>query len=496
MRVDVALPCIAGDTVVFRWTQSAPNPYQQTNEFFLRYEGIDLQAFSPVLFLEIFLGLQLGVFAVYGQPVEVVLPVPVPRPTVDYWRTYHDADSVTIGPVAEDTGYFPWRVAPVPSPGRRSIAVFFGGGKDSTLTACLLSELQGKDDVLVVQYVVPSHPGPDAAARVERRQDGLMLRPVRENLGLATRRVWTDYLAQMRIGGYRGRPHAELYTLGALPLLLSHGVSLCTFCLSWTEYGFVRGPDGRPRFQNARSRPEVLATQSAHYRRALGTDLTVTNLNLLFTGLSAVRLLTERYPRAYAQFVSCTFGDVDQRWCYRCRKCAWYPFFGLHCGVVDPTFDYDRLLRTCTHLRRMAAYATTGVERSPTGNAPRHPSLKEDHVFPMFCHVVAGTDPRLIAGRHGPEAYANLATIKALFGNRSYPGYEAIPAKAIDLLDNDLARRVAGIAANHLAVVTDLPPSSLSDAPEVEYDFGVRMPTKTEHLPHSRAGSSGASPAV
>jgi hypothetical protein len=486
MKVEVELPRITGDTVVFRWTQSEPNPYQQTNEFFFRYEGIDLETFSPLLLLEIFLGLQLGVFAVYEQPVQVLLPLSVPRPTIDYWRAYHDADLVSVGPIAEVAAYSPWQAAPLPVGDKRAAAVFFGGGKDSTLTACLLSELYGQDDVLAIQYVVPSFPGPDVAERVERRQSALMLRPMRENLGIATRRIWTDYLAQMRIGGYRGRPHAELYTLGALPVLLSHGVSLCTFCISWTEYGFIFGSDGKPHFQNGRSRPEVLATQSMHYQRVLGTDLTVTNLNLLFTGLSAVRLLSERYPRAFAQIVSCTYGDIDQRWCYRCRKCAWYPFFSLHCGVVDPTFDYDRLLRTCPHLRRMAAYATTGVELSPSGNAPLHPSLKEDHVFPMFCHVVAGTDPTLIADRLSPESYATLMLLKALFGHRSYPGYEVIPAKTIPLLGNDLARRIAAIAANHLPLADDLPTPSLTDTPEVEYDFAVRMPTRLETLAHIR----------
>jgi hypothetical protein len=486
VRVEVAAPVISGDTVTFRWTQSEPNPLQDANEFFFRYEGIDLAAFSPLLLLEIFLGLQLGAFAVYEQPVEVVLPLPVPRPTVAFWRAYHDAGNVSVGPIAGTASYSPWRTAPVPTGDRRSAAVFFGGGKDSVLTTCLLSEISGRDDVLVVQYVVPSRPGAERAALVEQRQDSLMLRPARERLGVATQRVWTDYVAQMYAGGYRGRPHAELYTLGALPVLLSRGVSLCTFCISWTEYGFFREPDGRPRFQNPLSRPEVLATQSTHYRRVLGADLTVTNLNLLFTGLSAVRLLVERYPDAYPQTISCTYAGVTERWCYRCRKCAWYPFFSLHCGFVDPGFDYDLLFRACPHLRRMAGYATTGVELAPSGNAPIDPSLKEDHVFPMFCHVVAGVDPDLIAGRLGPEAYGNLMTIKALFGHRSYPTFEAIPAKAIDLLGNETARRVAHLAVHHLAIVDDLSPPALGEGAEVEYDFGVRMPARTARLDHIR----------
>lgn len=57
-----------------------------------------------------------------------------------------------------------------------------------------------------------------------------MPRPVRDRLGLATQRAWTDYLANLRFDG-RGRarrPHLELYPVGFLPVLLDRGVSVAT----------------------------------------------------------------------------------------------------------------------------------------------------------------------------------------------------------------------------------------------------------------------------
>jgi hypothetical protein len=78
MRVEVEPPSISGETVVFRWTQTEPNPFQHENAFSFRYEGIDLTRFSPLLFYEIFLGLQLKVFAAYRIPIDVVFPEPSP----------------------------------------------------------------------------------------------------------------------------------------------------------------------------------------------------------------------------------------------------------------------------------------------------------------------------------------------------------------------------------------------------------------------------------
>jgi hypothetical protein len=118
VRVRVDHPAVAGDTVVFRWSQTEPNPFQEANEFFFRYEGLDLSAFSPLLLYEVFLGLQLKVFAAYGKPIELVFPEPVPRSTAAYWTAFHDADPVSIEPIAEAVSYDPWTV---PSTSRASI---------------------------------------------------------------------------------------------------------------------------------------------------------------------------------------------------------------------------------------------------------------------------------------------------------------------------------------------------------------------------------------
>jgi hypothetical protein len=490
VRVDVEPPVVSGDTVVFRWTQSEPNPFQRVNEFRFRYEGIDLAAFAPLLFYEIFLGLQLRVFAAYRRPVAVVFPEPLPDPTVAFWHAFHDADLVAVSPVAGVGSYAPWASVPASIGRGRTAGVFFGGGKDSTLSACLLSELYGADEVLLIQYVAPLQRGAALADRLERRQEESMLRPARERLGVATQRVWTDFQAQFRREGYGARPHLELYTLGALPVLLAWNLSLCAFCHAWTDFPIRRLRNGRVWFHHEQSRPEMLATQSTHYRSVLGVDLTVTNVNLPFSGLTAFRVLAKRYPWAFARIVPCTLGEVGERWCYRCRKCAWYPLFGLHCGIVDPCFDYDRLFRDSPHLWRMIDYGTSGVELGLHGNAPSHPSFGEDYVFPMFCHVVAGADRNLIAGHLGREAYGNLITLKALYGNRSFPGFELMPTRAIALVDLDVARRVARLAADHLQPAADLPHHTVGNEGDVEYDFGIRMPTRTELLDHIRSQRS------
>jgi hypothetical protein len=487
MRVEVEPPSISGETVIFRWSQSEPNPFQYENTFSFRYDGIDLARFSPFLFYEMFLGLQLKVFASYRIPIDLVFPEPIPRSSIDFWRSFHDAERVTVTPVADVASYSSWASGHAPERPRRSAGVFFGGGKDSTLATCLLSEVYGRDDVVLLQLVVPQRPGAGEAKRLEHRQEALMLAPAREHLGVATQLGWTDYVAQHHKSKLRARPHLELYTVGLLPAMLWWGVSICTPGLPWTAYPFRRREHGRHWFRYGKSRPEMLATQGTHYRRVLGADVTLTNINLLFTTFTSYRMLTERYPDAFTRIVMCVAASPDQRWCYNCFKCAEYAQFGLALGIVDDRFDYDRFFRRSNFIRNIVRYVESGVELTVYDNAPWFRGLGSPTNYLVDCNAIAKISPSLISGQVSPRALGNLLTLKAAFGNRPFPTFECIPAKAIDLLGHDAARRIADVASQHFEIVDPLPGPFVSGTEEVEYDFGVRMPTRTELLPHIKA---------
>jgi len=197
-------------------------------------------------------------------------------------------------------------------------------------------------------------------------------------------------------------------------------------------------------------------------------------------------MLAERYPDAHAGIVMCVAGGSNERWCYQCPKCAEYAYFTLACGIVDPRFDYDRLFAKSRHIRAITGYIESGAELTELGNARWQPGFGSPTNFLVDCHAIAKVSPALIVGELGPAALGNLLTLQAAYGNRTFPTYESLPARAVDLLGHETARRIAGIAAHHLDVVDPLPGPFRSGNEEVEYDFGVRMPTKTGLLDHIR----------
>jgi hypothetical protein len=482
LRVEVLLPEVAGDRVTFRWRQDSPNPFQRVDAFFFRYEGLDLSHASTTLLIEIFLGLQLKVFAAYDRPVDVVLPAPVPRSTVAFWTAYHQAERVTVRPITPNDSYSPW-ANEIP-PERRPYAVFFGGGKDSTFNACLLRELYGPDQLLLIQFVGPLTPDRAHWDWLERRQEALMLQPARETYGVTTQRVWTDYQAQFRRVGYDHRPHLELYSLGSLPVLLAHGVELCTLSSSRMLYAIRRDSEGNRVFAWPNSRPEILTTQSQHYRIALGTELTVTNLHFMFTEHIAMTVLKERYPEALQQITMCTLGPDNQRWCYGCTKCAMFAFYSLAMGWIDDAFDYDHFLARSAYIQRVLDYAASGVELTEYGNAPWTSVLCHASNFMAYCHAIATLKPDAIGDRLSAEGWTNLLLLQALFGNRRYRSLELVDKTAIETLGHDAARRAAHLVSNHARIVDELPEPFLYGNELVEYDFSVTMPAPTAQVPH------------
>jgi hypothetical protein len=484
MKVWVEKPVVAGDTVHFQWRQSEPNRFQARNDFFIRYEDVDLSIFATPLFIEIFLALQLKVFAAYREPIDVIFSEPVPAPSIAYWTAFHRAERVAIGPISDMLVYQPLLRTPPRPERRRRAAVFFGGGKDSSVTAALLAEIYGNDQVALFQYIGPLRQDADLATRMELRQENLMLRPARENLGYATQKIWTDYQAIFMPDGYVARPHVELYTAGALPALIDRNVEVSSFGYARTDYPILPRPNGGRKYLYPMSRPEVLDTQTTHYQRTLGFNHTLTNLTFLFPNIVNFRLLHARYPAAFAQIVGCTQAGPTTPWCFKCGKCFLYAVYSLFTGAIDPKFDYETAFTQSGDARRWVAYAESGVEQTVYGNAPWRSDLMYPVVYTVLCHIFANIDVSLLKGCISTEAANNLHLFAALFGNHQFPNTHLLATEVADFLGGSLAHRAQAIAAEHFPVVERLPGPVLQGNTETIIDYRTRMSTPTALVPH------------
>ncbi|CAN5411350.1 hypothetical protein BH09CHL1_BH09CHL1_06130 [soil metagenome] len=485
MNVWVDAPVIDGDRVHFSWRQSEPNPFQRANEFYFRYVDIELDAFSPQLFWEMFLALQLKVFARYESPVAIELPYAIGAKSAAFWQAFHDGEHIEIGPLTDIESYEPL-IVPSDQPAKQA-AVFYGGGIDSVLATGWLTELLGDDNVVLIQYIAPFNPAHGKMAFHERRQRTLMLDPIQRLRQVSAQRVFSDFLSNYTKEGLEKPPHRELYTAGALPALLWHGASTSTLGDVRTDFAIIVDQDGTRDYHFAESRPERLDAQSRHYQRVLGFNHRLGDLNFPFSVSQNHHLLIARYPELLPAAVSCMSGTSKERFCHRCYKCFKSMLFGLSAGYMYPEMNYDRMLSENQWVLRLVAYADSGVELNFHGNAIWTEGLTETaNAYQSMCHALATIDPEMIIDTIGLAALANLYTMMALFGNTRFPNQEVVAQEILDFVGGDLIHEVGRLAAEHYPMVDQLPAPWLWGDRESIIDFQTRVATKMDDLPHLR----------
>ncbi|MGH3383262.1 MAG: hypothetical protein ACRDO1_01655 [Nocardioidaceae bacterium] len=444
LRVRVDVPRVRGDAVEFSWSQDVPNPFQRRNGWQIEYEGVPLGSFHRAVLWEVFLTLQLPVWARSADRVEVVLPEPLPRIVTDWWRAYHGAPHVHFdGPLTDDTTYQPARRAD----GSVDIAVSFGGGKDSTLALHALLETRWPEQVLMMHLVHPFSRRVGARRRRTRRARDTVIGPAAEVAGVQSQLVSTDFLSGLTETGLRWRPHVNLYTAATLPALLHHGVRAVTVSRTAAGYRIDRHAGGGLRWANPSGRPERLAALATYHRRVLGIALTAESTHYAIGELVSFGALLRLYPQAFERIVMCMGTTRRRRWCLGCAKCTEYALFSLALGYVDSSFDYDTLLAGSPHIRRLVA--TTGVKPGQAawhGNRPFVGSIGTPSHFATFCHALHRLDlsqPGLQVGR---EAGQHLRALRDAWGNVAFPGVEAIDPAALKVA-TPLAREVGLRAA-------------------------------------------------
>jgi hypothetical protein len=323
----------------------------------------------------------------------------------------------------------------------------------------------------------------------ERRQQRYMLDPVTRLRGVATQRIYTNYLANLTETGITFRPHRQFFTAGALPALLAWRTEYSTFGDTRTDFPVFMLENGERHYTFSGSRPEILSAQSTHYRTALGFDHQLTNVNFAFSTSQNQMLLTRRYPDLLPATVSCTTGNSRERFCHRCYKCMIWAIFGLAAGHVDPDVDYDRLITQNEWMLKLVSYADTGVDLSFYGNAMWVDGLMKYPIsYQPICHSLARLDPELLKGRIGLQAQSNLYTMLALFGNTRFDNQEVVAKEIFDFTGVGLMSQVAGLASEHHPMVEKLPGPWIVGRREAIIDYQTRMPTRLNDVPHIRAG--------
>ncbi|WP_153395018.1 hypothetical protein [Ornithinicoccus halotolerans] len=448
-RIRVHPPVVRESRVDFSWEQDIENHYQRRNRWYVDYHGVPLATMDRRVLYEVLLSLQLPMWAVQARQVVVELPEPVPALTREFWPAYHGLQRLRV----ESPEGAPARVT-LRRTGRRdrTVAVSFGGGKDSTLAHRALLERRPSREVLLLHLVQLFAGDRTTRERATRRSRRTVLRPVRLQTRSPIQLVTTDYMAALRRDRYGPRPHVNLYVPAMLPALVHHGVHQVVFSRTAMGYQVRYRDDGTASYRNWLGRPEQLRYLDAYLAHVLGWPLHAESTHRGINEYVSFGTVLRQYPRASRRMVMCTRTLDTRRFCLECSKCLEFALMGLSLGHVAPDLDYDALL-THPRVTALAEQARAlGGRTAWHGAGPYQEQTGTGTHFATWCHALHLLEPARLDGRVGAGAAANLRALKDAWGQVPFPAVERLDSRAVAAA-GPLGREVAGVAGRHFPVV-------------------------------------------
>lgn len=385
-----------------------------------------------------------------AEAVEVVLPEPVGKITLDFWVAYFATTRVTFTGAVDDTEHYrprrPRLRRRLGLPQRdHDVAVTFGGGKDSSLAQQVLLERRPRRDVLLLHVVQHFTTWEQDRVETMLRSLTMIVAPNVLRHRAPVQLVSSDFMAVLRKRPEVPRPHINLYVGAMLPALIQRGVHQVVFSRTVLGYRVDRRADGRPTFTNPSGRPERLAHLRRYYAHVLGWDLHSESSHRAIGEFVSFGTVLRRYPRAFATMVMCTRTRDPQRFCHDCSKCLEFALLGLAHGHVAPDLDYDRLLTSPT-VTALAQHARTlRGTRAWHGAGPYAPVIGTSSHFATWCHALHLLDPGLLV-EVGDQARDHLLVLKEVWGPVPFPAVAQLAATAVAAA-GPLGTEVAAVAA-------------------------------------------------
>lgn len=449
LTIVVDAPVVRGGRVFFSWTHPGGSALQRRTRWRAHFVGVRLDRLPRAAIWDVFLSLQLRVWAGEPGPVTVVLPEGVPVAQLEWWSAVHGSDHVTL-----QTRGAPLPSAPAPPtrPGR--IAVSFGGGKDSSLALSVLRGSRRRRDVLPVHVIQHSANARRARLETALRSALLVVLPTAVATRSAVRVVDNDFLATLTAAGRRRAPHVNFYGPALLPLLMAEGVETITFSRTAAGYRSTPRADGSLRFSNPTGRREQLEATSDYLAAVHGYPLSLQGTHEAVSELVSYTALAALDPAAARRVVMCMRTTRMRRWCLACSKCLEHGLFALATGVQGRGFDPERAFTSPRAQRLAEAARRSAGERTAWGIAPYHPEIGTRTHFASFCHALHRAGLRL-----GPERMTatpglrNLRDMHAAWA-RPFPGAASIDPDAITAAA-PLAQEVARAALEVVPARTD-----------------------------------------
>jgi hypothetical protein len=464
-------PKVENDTVFFSWNYNHDPKIFRKNEFYIKYDGIDITDIDPQMFYEIFISLMVPVFKAHEEELLIILPEAIPNETVNFWLSYNEADNINVFPTKSG-----WELPKLETKNpvdNKKIGILFGGGKDSLYSYKLNNEIFGSENILIVSYVFPIDYS--QLKKLDTRRENFALSQFREN-GTSVQKIYTDFRSKFAIYSYFNRTHTQLYYSMSYPLYVKYGLSYLTYSYEFTEY-WTKDHNNNPAYRFKKSRPEFDMLVSNYLDRRLENPTRIFNSNYYLSETLAFKLLNERY-NAVENIMMCE-ADVspDKKYCMKCKKCGEFVLYSLCYKHEIADLDLNYFLTESNFiLKTMRQTEENQNGRNKDGNIQWFDGLISPIHYMSFCHIIHSIDAAYWEPRLNKEALDNLLKLKDWYGNKEYKILDQYMLEALKKLNLPFESKIKEILDQHTSPNTSEVVDILFANTDVKINYGVSYP--------------------
>jgi hypothetical protein len=303
-------------------------------------------------------------------------------------------------------------------------AIFYGGGKDSLLSAAIHGDLYGEKNVVLLRLVWDENPE-NLEKKREIIRDPLMFMSKK---GFDFEYVESNFHCIIETRDIGKAPNIALYPGLMAPLLAKAKFMQLAHGYDAGEFHMPIKKNGKMPFNLVR--PEVIKTLSSALSIACGSYAPFKNFNYGLHAGVAFKFLANSYPEYLPNIYMCE--RLAGKWCLKCRKCF---FYALSCLAFKCDSDFN-----LGYFFQKSDYVKDLLKEISSKFNGDYSSIKYVDKFSAGTHLCSMVQvahaidleyarKRLWNQRY-PEAFINLINIIEPYKNFRFPDYDSFWLRA------------------------------------------------------------------
>jgi hypothetical protein len=355
--------------------------------------------------------------------IAVTFPKYVKQSIIQKLTNYHNLHNISF--------IVPPRQSPVSNETRQTLnskkyALFYGGGKDSLLSAAIHEDAYGANATTLLRLVWDVDPSKLNSQRelINGPLDFMSKR------GFQYEYVESNYHAIVEDRNVGKIPNVALYPGLMAPLIAKKGYCQLSHGYDAAEFHLPKKAGGKPRCKLVR--PEQLNTLSCALSDALTNKISFRNFNYGFNPGVAFKLLARAYPQYLPNIYMCE--RIAGKWCIKCRKCFSY---ALSCLAYEIPCDFNLgyFFQNSAYIKDLIKEVEEAYSNTPESikyvtkfAAPRHLCS----MVQIAHDINLETARRLLYHKKYSAAFVNLIRIIEPYKNFTFTDFDAFWMRAYE----------------------------------------------------------------